>query len=91
MPPLIVSQGDLVTTRDQTARLATSRANSDVSSGAPVLRALAQLSETMNVLVGEGELGHARAVHEAIGKLLTSSNEPLEARRTNVSPLSANR
>jgi hypothetical protein len=48
---------------------------------------LAQLFETMDMLVGEGELGHAGAVHEAIGKLLTSSNEPPEARRTNVIPL----
>jgi hypothetical protein len=36
----------------------------------------------MIMLVGKGEVEHARAVHEVIGKLLTSSNEPLEARRT---------
>ena len=35
----------------------------------------------MIMLADEGEFGHACAVHEAIGKLLTSSNEPPEARR----------
>jgi hypothetical protein len=33
------------------------------------------------MLAGQGELGHARAIHDAIGKLLTLSNEPREARR----------
>jgi len=33
------------------------------------------------MLVGEGKLGPARAVHEAIGRLLTTGSEPPEARR----------
>jgi hypothetical protein len=41
----------------------------------------------MIMLASEGELGHARSVHEAIGKLLTPSNELPEARRANVIPL----
>jgi hypothetical protein len=73
---LVISSGDLETAGDQTAPIATSRANSGASSAPPVLQALAQLSETMIMLVGEGELGYARAVHEAIGRLLTSRNEP---------------
>jgi hypothetical protein len=84
---LVVSLGDSETARDQTAPLATSRANSGASSAPPVLQALAQLSETMIMLASEGELGHARAVHEAIGKLLTPSDEPPGARRANVIPL----
>jgi hypothetical protein len=67
---LVVSSGDVATPRDQTAPLATIGANSSASSATPILQALAQLSETMIMLTGAGELGHARAVHEAIGKLL---------------------
>jgi hypothetical protein len=47
----------------------------------PRFAGLAQLREVMIVLVSEGELGHARAVQEAVGRLLSPSNEPLEARR----------
>lgn len=75
----VVSPGDPETAHDQTAPLATIRANSGASSAAPLLRALAQLSKTMIMLAGEGEMGHARAVHEATGRLLTPSNEPPEA------------
>jgi len=39
------------------------------------------------MLADKGELGHARAVHEAIGKLLTPSNEQPEVRYANVIPL----
>ena len=77
---MVVSQGDLETADDQTVPLATVGANSSASSAAPVLRALAQLSETMIMLVGEGEMGLARAVHEAIGGLLNPSSEPPELR-----------
>jgi hypothetical protein len=83
---LVVSPGDLETAGDQTAPLATIRANSGASSATPVLRALTQLSETMIMLVGEGEMGHARAVHEAIRRLLTPSSELPGARPTNVIP-----
>ena len=76
---LVVSRGTLGTPGGQTALLATSGAISGDASTAPVLQALGQLSETMIMLVGEGELGHARAVHEVIGKLLTS--EPPEPGR----------
>jgi hypothetical protein len=41
----------------------------------------------MIMLVDKGDLGHARAVHEAIGKLLTPSNELPEVRHANVIPL----
>jgi hypothetical protein len=51
------------------------------------LQALAQLSEIMIILADEGELEHARAVHEAIGKLLIPSNEPWDAGRASVVPL----
>jgi hypothetical protein len=71
---------------DQTALLATVGANSGASSAVAVLRALAQLSETMIMLAGEGQMGHARAVHDAIGRLLTPSSEPPEARCANVIP-----
>jgi len=83
---LVVSPGDLAPVRDQTPHLATIGANSSASSAAPVLRALAQLSETMIMLAGEGEMGHARAVHEAIGRLLTSSSDSPEAPPANVVP-----
>jgi hypothetical protein len=38
----------------------------------------------MIMLAGEGEMGAARAVHEAIGRLLTPSSEPPEAHPANV-------
>jgi len=88
---LVVSPGHLEAAGDQTASLATIGANSSARSTAPILRALAQLSETMIMLVGEGEMGHARAVHEAIGRLLTSSSELPEARHANVTPLGTSR
>ena len=75
---MVVSPGDLETARDQTAPLATIRANSGASSAPQLLQALTQLSETMLMLVGEGEMEHARAVHEAIGRLLTPCSEPPE-------------
>jgi hypothetical protein len=81
---LVVSPGNLEAAGDQTAPVATIGANSSANSPLPVLRALAQLSETMIMLVCEGEMGHARAVHEAIGKLLNYSNEPTEARTKNI-------
>jgi hypothetical protein len=77
---LVVSPGDLTPVRDQTPHLATVGANSSARSGAPLLQALAQLSETMLVLAGEGAMGHARAVHEVTGRLLTSSSEPPDVR-----------
>ena len=77
---MVVSPRDLETAGDQTRHLATIRANSGASSVAPGLRALAQLSETMIMLACEGEMGHARAVHEAIGRLLIPSIEPPEVR-----------
>ena len=86
---LVVSSGDLGTVRDQTPHLATIRANSGASSEAPMLQALAQLSETMILLTGAGELGYARAVHEVIGKLLTQRNENGAERRENVNALGA--
>jgi hypothetical protein len=84
MPPLEVSSGreesglvasgrNLEIAGDQTAPLATIGANSGASSAAPVLQAVAQLSGTMLMLTEAGELGFARAVHEAIGKLLMGS------------------
>jgi hypothetical protein len=72
---------------DQTVSLATIRADSGASSGAAVLHALAQLCETMVTLVGEGEMGYARAVHEAIGRLLTPSIDSTEACQAHVIPL----
>jgi len=91
MEPLVVSTGDLETAGDPIAPLTIIRANPGASSAAPVLQALAQLSGTMIMLAGEGEMGHARAVQEAIGRLLTPSSESLEARRANVIPLSTSR
>jgi hypothetical protein len=41
----------------------------------------------MVMLVGEGEMGHARAVHEATGRLLIPSIESTEACRAHVIPL----
>lgn len=67
---LVVSSGDLTTNRDQTAPLETSVTDSVDSTAPPILRALAQLSGTLLMLAGAGEVGHARAVHEVIGKLL---------------------
>lgn len=64
---MVVSPEDSEAAGDQTVPLATICADSGASSGAAVLHALAQLCETMVMLVGEGEMGHARAVHEAIG------------------------
>ena len=84
---MVVSPGDLETAGDQTPHLTTIRANSGASSAPHILCALAQLSETMIMLADKGELGHARAVHEAIGKLLTPSNEQPEVRYANVIPL----
>ena len=68
---MVISPVDLTPVRDQTPHLATVGANSSARSGAPILQALAQLSETMVMLAGEGEMEHARAVHETIGSLLT--------------------
>ena len=51
---LVVSPGHPATVRDQTAPLATIGANSSARSGAPLLQALAQLSETMIMLADEG-------------------------------------
>ena len=76
----VVSPKDLETAGDQTATLATVGAKSRARSATPILRALAQLSETMIMLAGEGEMGHARAVHEAIGRLLTPGGAPPEVR-----------
>jgi hypothetical protein len=84
---LVVSPEDSEAAGDQTFSLATIRADSGASSGAAVLHALAQLCETMVMLVGEGEMGHARAVHEAIGRLLIPSIESTEACRAHVIPL----
>jgi hypothetical protein len=67
----VVSPGILETAGDQTAPFETPGADSGDSSASPILRALVHLSETMIMLASEGELGHARAVHEAIGQLLT--------------------
>ena len=86
MTGLVVSSGDSGTARDQTAPLATSGANSGASSVPHILCELAQLSETMIMLADKWELGHARAIHEAIGKLLTPSNELPEVRYANVLP-----
>lgn len=72
MGPLVVSSGDLMTVRDQTQHLETSVADSVDSTAPPILRALAQLSGTLLMLTEAGEVGHARVVHEAIGKLLPS-------------------
>jgi hypothetical protein len=77
MAGLVVSPGDLTLVGDQTAPLATIGANSSASSATPILQALAQLSGTMIMLTEAGELGFARAVHEAIGKVLI----PGEARQ----------
>ena len=71
---LVVSARDLETVRDQRQPLETSVADSVNSTAPPIIRALAQLSGTLLMLVGAGEVGHARVVHDAIGKLLT----PLE-------------
>jgi hypothetical protein len=40
----------------------------------------------MIMLAGEGGMGHARVVHEAIGRLLTPSSELPGARHVNVIP-----
>jgi hypothetical protein len=79
--PLVVSPGDLETADDQTPHLATIRAKSGASSAPPFLRALAQLSTTMIMLAGAGELGYARAVHEMMGKLLNWTNPPTPMNR----------
>jgi len=64
--------------RDQTPHVETSVAGSVDSTAPPVIRALAQLSATLIMLATAGEVGHARAVHEAIGELLP----PLEGSRS---------
>jgi hypothetical protein len=74
---LVVSSGDLATVRDQTPHVETSVADSVDSTAPPVVRALAQLSATLIMLASAGEVGHARVVHEAIGRLLP----PLEGSR----------
>jgi hypothetical protein len=53
-----------------------------------MLEVLAQLSGTMIMLAGAGEPACARAVHEAIGKLLYPNNERA-GRSANVIPLSS--
>jgi hypothetical protein len=55
--PLVVSPQNIGTASDQTAPLATVGANSSASSAAPILQAVAQLSETMIMLTEAGELG----------------------------------
>jgi hypothetical protein len=75
---LVVSSGDLATVRDQTPHVETSAADSVDSTVPPVVRALAQLSGTLIMLANAGEVGHARVVHDAIGKLLA----PLEGSHT---------
>jgi hypothetical protein len=75
---LVVSPGDLETVRDQRPRLETSVADSVDSIAPPVVRALAELSGTLIMLAGAGEVGPARVVHDAIGKLLA----PQEGSRT---------
>jgi hypothetical protein len=70
MAPLVVSPGDLATVRDETPHVETSVADSVDSTAPPVVRALAQLSATLIMLASAGEVGHARVVHDAIGKLL---------------------
>ena len=74
MAGLVVSPGDLATVRDQRPPFETSVADSVGSTAPAVVRALVQLSGTLLMLVGAGEVGHARVVHDTIGKLLT----PLE-------------
>jgi hypothetical protein len=78
MAGLVVSPGDLETVRDQTPHVETSVADSVDSTASPVVRALAQLSGTLLMLANAGEVGHARVVHDAIGKLLA----PQEGSRT---------
>jgi hypothetical protein len=78
MAGLVVSSGDLATVRDQRPPLETSIADSVDSTAPSVVRALAQLSGTLIMLAGAGEVGRARVVHEAIGKLLA----PPEGSRT---------
>jgi dihydropteroate synthase len=78
MWPLVASSRDLEAIRDQTPHVETSVADSVDSTAPPVVRALVQLSATLIMLVSAGEVGHALAVHHAIGKLLTS----LEGSRT---------
>ncbi|MCK6588523.1 MAG: hypothetical protein L6Q76_13170 [Polyangiaceae bacterium] len=78
---LVVSPGDLATVRDQTAPFATSVADSVDRTAPPVVRALAQLSDTLLMLAGAGEVEQARVVHEAIGKLLTSPEGSRTAER----------
>jgi hypothetical protein len=75
MGGLVVSPRDLATVRDQTPHVETSVADSVDSTAPAVVRALVQLSETMIMLAGAGEVAHARAVHEMIGRLLTTPDE----------------
>jgi len=75
---LVVSSRDLATVRDQRPPLETSVTDSVDSTAPPVVRALAQLSGTLIMLAGAGEVGRARVVHDAIGKLLA----PPEGSRT---------
>jgi hypothetical protein len=70
MGRLVVSSRDLATVRDQTLHVETSVADSVDSTAPPVVRALVQLSDTLIMLAGAGEMGSARLVHEVIGKLL---------------------
>jgi hypothetical protein len=88
---LVVSSGNLETAGDQTAPLATCGADSGASSSTPVLQALAQLSETMIMLVSAGEVGYARAIHEAIGRLLLPDDGRAAERGVNVIELGSKR
>jgi hypothetical protein len=57
----------------------------------PVVRALAQLSETMIMLADAGELGYARAIHEVIGRLLLPDDRHESERGANVIALGSPR
>ena len=86
MARLVVSPGDRETVRDQRPPLETSVADSVDSTAPPVVRALAQLSGTLIMLADAGEIEHAQAVHEVIGKLLVPQ-EPRAAEHRNVTSL----
>jgi hypothetical protein len=91
MAGLVVSPGDLETAGDQTAPLEASVTDSVNSTAPLVVRALAQLSGTLIMLAEAGEVGHARAVHDAIGKLLAPQESPITKRGADVIALGSAR
>ena len=72
---LAVSLEALETVREQRPPLETSVTDSVGSMAPAFVRALVHLYETMIMLAGAGEVAHARAVHEMIGRLLTTPDE----------------